>query len=51
MVIKFEFVCEEKFIFGRDCEIIWLIVKIGNCKIFYLVFYYRLLNFFYDVLE
>ena len=32
MAIKSEFVCEEKPTFGRDCEIIWSTVKIGNCK-------------------
>ena len=32
VVIKSEFVCKEKPTFGRDCEIIWSTVKIGNCK-------------------
>ena len=30
--IKSEIVCEEKPNYGKDCEILWSSVKIGNCK-------------------
>ncbi|XP_068723904.1 uncharacterized protein [Montipora capricornis] len=51
VAIKSEFVCEEKPTFGRDCEIIWSTVKIGNCKTLHLASYYRLPNSPHDALE
>ena len=51
VAIKSEFVCEEKPTFGRDCEIIWSTVKIGNCKTLHLASYYRPPNSPHDALE
>ena len=51
MALKSEFVCEEKPTFGRDCEIIWSTVKIGNCKTLHLASYYRPPSSPHDALE
>ena len=46
--IKSEIVCEEMPNFGKDCEIVWSSVKIGNCKTLHLASCY---NSPQDVLE
>ena len=46
--IKSEIVCEEMPNFGKDCEILWSSVKIGNCETLYLASCY---NSPQDVLE
>ena len=49
--IKSEIVCEEKLNFGKDCEMLWSSVKIGNCKTLHLTSCYRPPNSPQDVLE
>ena len=49
--IKYEIVCEEKPNFGKDCDILWSLVKIGNCKTLHLASCYRSPNSPQDVLE
>ena len=49
--IKSEIVCEEKPNYGKDCEILWSSVKIGNCKTPHLASCCRPPNSPQDVLE
>ena len=46
--IKSEIVCEEMPNFGKDCEILWSSIKIGNCETLHLASCYNSLQ---DVLE
>ena len=49
--IKSEIVFEEKLNFGKDREMLWSSVKIGNCKTLHLASCYRPPNSPQDVLE
>ena len=49
--IKSKIVCEEKPNYGKDCEILWSSVKIGNCKTPHLASCGRPPNSPQDVLE
>ena len=51
LAIKSEIVCEEKPTFGKDCEIIWSTVRIGNRKTLHLASRYRPPNSPHDTLE
>ena len=51
LAIKSEIVSEEKPTFGKDCEIIWSSVKIGNYKTLHLASCYRPPNSPHDALE
>ena len=49
--IESEIVCKDKPNFGKDCEILWSSVKIGNYKTLHLASCYRPPNSPQDVLE
>ena len=51
LTLKSEIVCREKPDFGKDCEILWSSVKIGNCKTLHLASCYRPPNSPQDVLK
>ena len=49
--LRSEIVCEEKPNYGKDCEILWSSVTIGNCKTPHLASCCRPANSPQDVLE